>query len=146
MRIIFILAILFALGCTQTIKLGYVWDKNTEPDMSHCDLFTLTFNDSTTFYQLLEWPADTSVCCVKIDSALHYPHLLATIAHIHDSPIDTVLFEFTHDQEQKYLRAYLVAYDSLRNGSFIATSWNVVFIGDRESPARPNQKQIVKFP
>ena len=145
MKIALILAILFALGCTQTVHLGYVWDKNTEQDMSHYDLFTLTLDDSAAFWQLTEWPADTSMKYFPIDSLVHYPNHLATIAHIHNSPIDTVLFEFTHNQEQRYLRAYLIAVDSTGNYSTMATSWDVVYIGDRESPDQPNQKQIIKF-
>ena len=136
---------LIITGCSQTIKLGYVWDKNTEPDMSHYDLFTLTFPDSAAFWQLTEWPADTSVHGFPIDSLVHYPHKLAEIAHIFSS-IDTVLFEFTHQMEQRFLRAYLVAVDSAGNVSPMAVSWNVVYIGDRESPAQPNQKRIIRFP
>jgi len=135
---------LIVAGCAQTITLGYVWNKNTEPDMSHYDLFTLTLPDSAAFWQLTEWPADTSVHGFSIDSLIHYPHQLAEVVHVF-SPIDSVLFEFTHQREQKFLRAYLVAVDSLGNTSPMATSWNVVYIGDRESPAQPNQRQIIKF-
>ena len=143
---IILLVFMVAFGCGQTIQLGYVWDKNTEVDMMHYDLFTLTLDDSAAFWQLTEWPADTSIKNFPIDSLIHYPNHLATIAHIHDSPIDTVLFEFTHSQQQKFLRAYLIAIDSVGNYSTMSTSWNIVYIGDRESPAIPNQKRIIRFP
>jgi len=141
-----LLLVLLTESCNaQTVQLGYVWDKNPEPDMSHYDLFTLQLPDCTDFWQTTEWPADSTVNMFS-DTTIHYPNLLATIAHIHNSPIDTVLFQFTHRMSQEYLRAYIVAVDSVGNKSLMAVSRNAVFIGDRDSPGKPTQDNyMVKF-
>ena len=143
MKMTFILTLLFVLSCAQTIPLGFRWDKNTEPDMSHYDLFTLVLSDSEAFYSLTEWPADTSVKNVYIDSTVHMPNLLATLAHIY-SPIDSMVFQWTKTREQAFLRGYILAADSTGNMSAIATSINIVYIGDRDAPLMPGQNLIFK--
>lgn len=144
MRITLILALFFALGCTQTIHLGYVWDKNDESEnVKNYDLFVLVLPDSAEFWTLTEWPVDT-LSYVQMDSTIHFPNMLATIAHI-TSPIDTVLYEFDQKMSQGFLRGYILAADSLGNTSTIAPSINVVYIGDREAPSMPGRNQILKW-
>lgn len=145
-KLLIVFMVLFVLmitaSCSQTIPLGMRWDKNPEPDMSHYDMFVLVLSDSSLFYTLTQWPADTSVKDVQIDSSFHFDYLLATMAHIHNSPIDSLVYEWNQPMEQKYIRAYIIAADSVGNTSPIATSDNVVFIGDRESPQIPRQYLI----
>jgi len=137
--------VLVATGCSQTITLKFRWDKNTEPDMHSYDLFVLTNPDSLYFESLTEWPADTSIKNVQIDSTIHYPHLLATAAHIHNE-IDSMYVEYTYPRSQTYACAYVCANDSARNQSAIARSINIFYIGDRESPGIPKNTIVdVKF-
>jgi len=144
MKRIMIVVLLFTLllvvsSCAQTMSLGMIWDKNTEPDMHHYDLFTLVLPDSVAFYALTEWPADTSIHHVQLDSTIHMPNLLAIMAHIHNSPIDSVVYEWDQKMSQSYLRGYILAADSIGNTSTIATSWNIIFIGDLDAPDEPTQ-------
>ncbi len=145
MKITLILALLIALGCTQTINLGYRWDKNTEPDMSHYDIFVVTAPDCLSLWEMSQWPAHEGLN-IYPDSTEHYPNLLAVIAHIHDSPIDSVVFYYDQKMEQGSLRAWFVAVDSLLNKSFMAGSINAVYIGDREAPLKPTNNLVFKRP
>jgi len=138
MKLISIVLLVFALSlyaCSQTMPMGFRWDKNMESDMHHYDLFTLALFDSTEFYTLVQWSADTTKY-VKLDSTIHMPNLLATIPHIF-SPIDSMTFEWDQTMSNKYLRGYILAADSARNVSFIVPSINIVYIGDRDSPDEP---------
>ena len=134
-KILFFILAFTVIGCTQTVHLKYRWDKNTEADMSHYDLFTLTLPDSAMFWQLTEWPADTSDRVLP-DTTRHYPHLLATVSHVH-SAVDSMTFEFDHPMEQRFLRAYIIAVDSAGNYSPFGVSINVVYICDRDAPNMP---------
>lgn len=141
-QIIIFILLLVVTGCTQMMPLGMVWDKNTETDMHHYDLFTLVLSDSVSFYTLTEWPADTSVKTIHLDSTVHMPNLLSSIAHVHNSPVDSVVYEWSQRMSQQYLRGYILAADSAGNTSTIATSINIVFIGDRDAPEIPTQYLI----
>lgn len=143
MKTTLILFVLFVLGCAQSIPLGFRWDKNTEPDMDHYDLFTLVLPDSEAFYSLTEWPVDTSINNVHLDSIIHMPNLLATMAHIY-SPIDSMVFQWDKRMEQAFLRGYILAADSAGNTSAIAPSINIVYIGDRDAPMMPGRNLIFK--
>jgi hypothetical protein len=140
--IIFILLTFVGLSCSQTIPLGYRWDKNVEPDVSHYDLFTLVSSDSSLFSISPHWPADTTET-VYIDSVYHMKFLLATVAHI-NSPVDSMVFQFNQPMFQGWMRAYILAADSAGNTSSLAPSLNVVYIGDREPPAMPGENFIFK--
>ena len=146
MKLISIVLLVFALSlctCSQTIPLGVRWDKNTESDMSHYDLFILIKSDSMSFYFTYpEWPEDT-IQNVFLDSTLHIPNLLATMAHIF-SPVDSMVFHWDQTMYNKYLRAYVLAADSAKNTSFIAPSINIIYIGDRDAPGMPRQYFIFK--
>jgi len=129
----------------QTIDLKFTWKKNPEPDMHSYDLFIITNPDSVYFYSLNEWPADTSIKNVYIDSTIHYPNLLATAAHIY-SPVDTMLVEYRYPRSQTFARAYIVAVDSVGNQSALGTSINIFYIGDRDAPRVPENTIVeVKF-
>lgn len=149
---IFILLVLaFSVNsCSaQTTHLKYRWDKNVEPDMSHYDLFRVIEPDSLVLWNETFWPNDTTEN-VPIDSAIHYStnpvyggnYHFATVAHIF-SPIDSLMFEYDQPMEQGYLRAYICAYDSVGNVSYIGPSINAVYIGDREAPAKPGTKYLI---
>jgi hypothetical protein len=138
--ILFVL-LFVVMGCSQTINLGFRWDKNTESDMSHYDLFTYILPDSALFYQLDNWPTDTTDI-VKIDSSYHYQYLLASMAHIY-SPIDSMIYEWDQEMSQAYLRGYIVAADSAGNISYITPSLNIIDIGDRIAPKRVRENTYI---
>jgi hypothetical protein len=146
--VILLILVLVVIGCSQTIHLKYRWDKNTEPDMSHYDLFRLVMPDSAAFWNFKlyvdGWPADTSNN-VAVDSSIHYQngHYFTTVAHIF-SPVDSLMFEYDQPMEQGFLRAYICAYDSVGNASFLTPSLNAVYIGDRDSPNKPGN-HLIKF-
>lgn len=139
--IVLLLVLVVAAACQPTMKLGFRWDKNTEEDMDHYDLFTLTLSDSAGFFALTTWPADTSVKNVYVDSIIHMPNLLATMAHIY-SPIDSMVYEWNKRMEQKYLRGYILAADSSGNTSALAPSINIIYVGDRDGPDIPTQNFV----
>jgi hypothetical protein len=136
-----IIVILFHCNaCGQTVHLKYRWDKNTETDMSHYDLFRVLSTDSVSLWEMSTWPADSTVVIIP-DTAIHYHHLFATVAHIY-SPIDSMIFEYDQDMFQGYLRAWICAVDSAGNASPLGVSINAVFIGDAVAPERP---RILEF-
>jgi len=131
-------------ACAQSaITLKYRWDKNTEEDMSHYDLFRVTQPDSAQLWNLAFWPEDTTRD-VYPDSAIHYQfdHYLARIAHIF-SPIDSLTFEYDQQTSNNWLRAWICAVDSAGNKSLLAPSINAVWIADTESPERPRTYELV---
>lgn len=146
MKLLLILLFVFTLSlcaCSQTMHLGYVWDKNAPEDkVKHYDLFILLMPDSADFWQLTDWPVDT-LSNIDMDSTIHFPNLLATMAHIY-SPIDSMVYEFDQPMSQNWLRGYILAADSVGNTSIMAPSINVVYIGDDVPPKMPGKNLIFK--
>lgn len=138
--ILFVFIISF-VACSQTIKLGYVWDKNDESEkVKHYDLFILMNLDSASFWSMPAWPADT-LSRVMMDTTIHFPNLLATIAHI-TGPIDSIVYQFEKPMSQNWIRGYILAADSLGNTSYIAPSLNVMYIGDDDPPSMPGRNFV----
>ena len=90
---------------------------------------------------MTDWPTD-SLSQVGLDSTIHFPNLLATIAHV-VGPIDSIVYEFDYSMSQNWVRGYVLAADSVGNTSMISPSLNVVYIGDNEAPSMPSYNNFV---
>ncbi len=136
-RIIFLITALLALSCAQsTHRITAIWDKNTEPDMKYYDLFLVERADSGSFFtdDTDIWPNKMSDHVALLDT--HYTAgYLQTVAHVF-SPVDSLWTEWDQAANNKWIRAYIIAADSLNYKSAISPSFNVLFM-ENLPPGKP---------
>jgi len=133
--IILFILVLVVIGCAQTDTIRARWDKNTEPDMSHYDLFRVTMPDSLDFHaDTFPWPKDTSDNILASD--YHYGYSLAVISHVFGG-VDSLTYEWEQPLNHKWVRAYILAADSAGNKSYLTPSVNIIFMPDEIPPDKP---------